>query len=155
MDSVGGIIAAVLIAIVLLGAAGVTQYALADGGTEQVYEETFDPGENETLVVLNQSQQDDVYYSSSVTVTDENESLMRADSDYQWNQDNGTLTVLDGGRLDGDAEGTIEYSVSVPTAQQDEYATLIGGWLNATYMFPLVLIVALVVVSIGALSGLS
>lgn len=155
MDSVGAVIAALVIAIGLLGTVGVAQYALANGGSEQALTETFDPGTNETHVELNESNRDGVYYSSSVDVTDENGSLMRPGTDYEWHQSNGTLTVLDGGGLDGDTEGTVEYSLRVPSEQQRNYASMIGQFVNASYALPLVLVVVLMVAGVAALSSLS
>ncbi len=155
MDSVGAIIGALVIAIGLLAGVGVAQYMLADSGSEQALTESFDPGTNETLVVLNESNRDGVYYSSSVDVTDENGSLMLSGSDYTWNQSNGTLTVLDGGRLEGDANATVEYSIRVPSEQQRNYASMIGQLVNANYALPLVLVVVLMVAGVAALSSLS
>lgn len=155
MDSVGAIIAVLVIAVGLLASVGVAQYTLANGGDEVTFTETFDPGTNQTHVTLNESNRDGVYYSSTVDVTDENGTLMRPGTDYNWHSSNGTLTVLDGGELDGDTEGTVEYSLRVPSEQQQNYASMIGQLVNASYALPLVLGIALMLAGVAALSSLS
>lgn len=155
MDSVGAIIAALVVAIGLLAGAGVVQYTLANGGDEQAYTESFDPGTNETHVQLNESNRDSVYYSSTVTVAGEDDSRMRPGIDYQWHESNGTLTVIDGGELDGDSEATVEYSVRIPSEQQRTYASMFGQFINSGYAIPFVFMVVLLVAGLGTLSSLS
>lgn len=155
MDSVGAIIAALLVAVSLLAGAGVIHYSVSNTGDQTTYTETFDPGTNQTHVTLNESNRDGVYYSSTVDVTDENGSVMRPGIDYKWHQSNGTLTVLNGGELDGDTEGAVEYSLRVPSSQQQSSASLLASWVNISYAIPLVFVVALVILGIGVLSNLS
>lgn len=155
MDSVGAIIAALLVGVSLLAGTGIIHYSVSNTGDQATYSETFDPGTNQTHITLNESNRDGVYYSSTVDVTDENDSVMRPGIDYRWHQSNGTLTVLDGGGLDGDNEGTVEYSLRVPSSQQKSSATLLASWVNVSYAIPLVFVVALVVIAVGVLSNLS
>lgn len=155
MDSIGAIIAVLVVAIGLLAGVGVVHQSLSNTGADQAYTETFDPGTNETHVTLNESNRDSVYYTSSVDVTDENNSLMRPGIDYTWHETNGTLTVLDGGDLDGDSTATVDYSLRIPNEQQRNYATMLGDFMNAAYAIPLVFGVALVVAGIGVLGNLS
>lgn len=155
MDSAGAAIAALVVAIGLLAGAGVVHYATANSGDEYTYSETFDPGNNQTQVTFNESNRDGVYYASTVNVTDENGTVMRPGVDYEWHVSNGTLTVLDGGSLDGDQSGQIEYSLRVPSSQQKSYASLLGGWINATYAIPLVFAVVMVIGGASLLSNLT
>lgn len=155
MDSVGAMLAAIIVAVSLLAGAGVVQYSLSNSGTEHTYTEAFDPGTNQTDVVLNESNRDGVYYDTTVSVTDENGSAMRPGIDYRWHESNGTLTVLDGGDLDGDTSGTIEYSLRIPSEQQKNSASLLGDWINASYAIPLIFVVGLVVVAVAVLGNLS
>jgi hypothetical protein len=155
MDSVGAIIAVLVVGIGLLAGVGVVHQSLSNTGAEQAYTESFDPGTNQTHVTLNESNRDSVYYTSSVTVTDENNSVMRPGIDYDWHESNGTLTVLDDGELDGDANATVDYSLRIPTEQQRNYATMLGDFMNAAYAIPLIFAFAVVVAGIGVLGNLS
>lgn len=51
-------------------------------------------------------------YSDAVTIYDENDTVQTAGTDYTWNESesNGTVTILAGGGLDGDANATISYT---------------------------------------------
>lgn len=155
MDSIGAIIAVLVVAIGLLAGVGVVHQSLSNTGAEQAYTESFDPGTNQTHVTLNESNRDSVYYTSTVNVTDENDSLMRPGIDYQWHESNGTLTVLDDGGLDDDTTATVEYSLRIPSEQQRNYATMLGEFMNAAYAIPLLFGFALVVAGITVLGGLS
>lgn len=155
MDSIGAIIAVLVVAIGLLAGVGVVHQSLSNTGAQETYTETFDPGTNQTHVTLNESNRDSVYYTSTVDVTDENNSLMRPGIDYTWHETNGTLTVLDDGDLDGDTNATIDYSLRIPSEQQRNYASMLGDFMNAAYAIPLVFGIALVVAGIGVLGNLS
>jgi len=155
MKGVGTMIAVLVIAIGLLGAVGVTHYATASTGVQEQYTESFDPGTNQTHVTLNQSNQTGVYYTDVVNVTGENDSRMRPGIDYRWHSSNGTLTVLDGGNLDGDTSATIEYSLRIPSEQQKTYTTLLGNLFNATYAIPIVAAIALLVAALSLFTQLS
>lgn len=155
MDSVGAFIAAILVAIALLASAGVVHYSLASTGDQSAFTEDFDPGTNQTHVTLNESNRNSVYYTSQVTVVDENDSTMRPGIDYNWHESNGTLNVLDDGQLDGDANATIDYSYRIPNQQQRTFASMLGEFINAAYLIPLVLVIAGLVAGLIGLGSLS
>jgi uncharacterized membrane protein len=152
-DQIGSIIAAVIIAIAILGAIGVANYQLQASGTETSYTETFDAGASGTLVTFNESDQPGSYYSETVNVTTSSDQPATAGLDYEWIEANGTLRVLDGD-LDNTTDNTITYDVRRPTSQQSTTAELVATLVNSGTALPLVLIVGLVVLGIGTLSNL-
>lgn len=153
-QGVGAAFALIIIAIGLLVGVGVVQYSVASTGVQKTYTEEFTPGSSGSLIVFNQSQEDEVYYSPSVNVTDKQNDLMQPGLDYEWHKNNGTLRVLDGD-LDNDSSATITYSLRIPTSKQKGYASLLGGFLNTAYALPLVLGAAIVIAGITVLGGLS
>lgn len=154
MDSAGTIIAVILVAITLLAGAGVVHYSLSNTGAQTTYTESFTPTSGDTIT-FNESERDDVYYDTAVNVTGENDAVMQQGVDYNWHQSNGTLTVISGGDLEDDSSANIEYGLRVPSDQQRTYASMLGGWITATYALPLVLAVALVVLGLGVLANLT
>lgn len=97
------------IAVLLAGATVAFDAQLADSGTDvQVENESFTPTSG-TVITLNESARDDVIYNESVTVRDENDTVMTAGSDYRWFANNGTVKPVAGGDLAGDANATVTY----------------------------------------------
>lgn len=116
------------VAIAILSMAGVSAYqaGLADAGEDYVVtNETWTPDAG-NVTTLEESNRSGVYYSENVTVYDENGSVMDAGTDYRWFTDNGTVTALAGGGLDGDSTAKISYAYQVTTKSQRDLAGLAG-----------------------------
>lgn len=58
------------------------------------------------------------------------EVAMVTGKDYIWHDENGTLEVTDGGRLDGTRLAHVDYSFQKPNDQQREIATYVGSQLE-------------------------
>jgi hypothetical protein len=154
MRSIGALIVLVVLALGLLISVGVINAGLSNQGPQQTYSEDFTPGTGGSLVTLNQSNLDTVYYTDAVTVTDENGTEMRATEDYEWYSSNGTLRVLSGGRLVNDSTATVNYSYRAPTGQQRSLASQLAQFVNVAYALPLVLAAALVMIGASVLGNL-
>jgi gamma-glutamylcyclotransferase (GGCT)/AIG2-like uncharacterized protein YtfP len=116
------------LALAVVGILGVQmiQGGLADAGGEvEIDSETFTPDAgNATL--LDNSNINEAYYAETVTVRDENGTVVSAGVDYRWNESSGTVTTLSGGELAGDSTATIDYAYQRPTDRQQSFAALLS-----------------------------
>lgn len=155
MDSIGAVVAAIVLAIMLIGGGAVAQLAYEDSGaTQEVVNESFDAGTAGSLVVLNESERDGVFYGEDPVVVNATGQTYLAGQDYDWNERNGTLTVLDGD-LVNTTNNTIEYSYTIPSESQTETANTLASLFSAGLWLPLILVVLLVMLAAGALGGLA
>lgn len=152
MDSAGAIIGLVVVAMVVIGGAAMAQVALEDTGEFQGFSETFNVSNTDTLVVLNQSYKEGVYYSDTVNVTNETGSHMIEGQDYEWHQDNGTLLVTSDSLVNNTA--TVDYSYRVPTEQQTQMASYLATLFGNAYALPFIFILLLVIIAGATLGGL-
>lgn len=116
-----------IMGIVLVGAVSIFgfQAALADAGqSEVVINESWtpDPGNVTTLEYSNRA---GAYYDNETQVYDSTSTEVERGVDYTWNDDNGTVTALEGGTLDGATNATITYEYQQPTEQQQGLANLL------------------------------
>lgn len=107
----------VILGVVLIGGVGAIKaeyQSSVEGANDALsYNESFNVSGG-TLVELNESNRD-VVYNDSVTVTKDGSTV--DESEYEWNEHNGTLYVPSGSTL---ANGTAyaNYSLTEPTNQQ-------------------------------------
>lgn len=144
----------VAVALILLSGAAAVDEAIQSGGTtHSITDETWTP-QTGTFVELNESKLS-VRYDRTVVVRDENNTQMLAGDDYEWNQSNGTVKALAGGRLDGDSSASIDYAYVALTDSQEQFASMTGDGLDA--IAPLVifcLLIGLFVAGLNTLGGI-
>lgn len=118
------VVSLILLALVAMVGVYGLQAALADAGdSHQIDNETWTPDAG-NWTELEQSNRDGAYYDASVSVYDENDTLVEAGVDYEWNTTNGSVKALTGGELDGDANATISYGFDQTTQEQRDLAGL-------------------------------
>jgi hypothetical protein len=157
MDSIGAVVAAILLAILLVGGAAVAQISYQESGENQKeLTETFDAGAAGTIVTFNESNKENIYYyDDTVTVVSKNNKQYEQGQDYNWIQSNGTLEVLDGD-MDNTNDNEITYSFRSPSREQDAFAERVSLIFETAQWLPLVLIFLLVMLVAGSLGrGLS
>lgn len=156
MDSIGAVVAAIVLAALLVGGAAVAQLSFEDTGIQETeLTETFDAGPAGDIIHFNASDENGVlFYSETVTVVDKNGKEYIELQDYRWIEDNGTLEVLDGDLANTD-QNEITYSYRTPSEEQDTVANALALLFNNAMWLPLVLIVLLVIIAAGMLGGLS
>lgn len=150
MDSVGGIIAAVLLAAVLVGGAAVGSLALQESAPEYDATESF----NTSGVGSTYSVTEGPYYSNTVEVTNGTGETMAEETDYTWNDTSGTLTV-ESQSLANETGASIDYSYQEPTETQSQFAAYVGTLVQTGAFLPLVIIIGVVLVAAGVLGGLA
>lgn len=141
-----------ILALVILSVGGVyaTQAALEDAGEDElVVNETWTPDAG-NVTHLENSNRKGAYYSTNVTVYDENGTEMDAGTDYEWFTRNGTVKAVVGGGLDGDTEATITYAYQQTTAEQ---RALAGALANIPSMLGIILPVGIVVFFFAFITG--
>ena len=115
--------AVVAVAILLVGATGALGYATYEGGDEtEVVNETFQPGDNQTIE-LDHSNTPNAVYKPSVNVTDVNDTVVyEPEGNYTWNDGNGTIFVEGNSDLSNETDAHITYSFS--ETNQEAYAIM-------------------------------
>lgn len=154
MDGPQTIIAAVVVALVLLGGGIGVQYSMQEAGTQHNYTEEFDTGTVGSTVTFNESNIDRVYYTERVTVTNESGENMLEGDDFEWYQENGTLKVSSSD-LANNVNAQIDYSLRNPTDSQHTFATILGNIYQSGAYIPMLVILALVFLAIGTLGALT
>lgn len=120
------LLAFLAIGVLAMMAMGGLQAGLENAGEDHtVTNESWTPNPG-TITELSESNRTGAYYANSVTVRDENGSIVAAGEDYRWYVENGTVEALAGGELDGDSEATITYSFQQTTADQREWAAVMA-----------------------------
>lgn len=153
MDGAGTIIAVVFIALALVGGAIVASYASSEtvldrGGSDEITTNgigTATPLPNST----------DAYsWSDSVEVENTTSNrLLVAETDYNWNKNNGSVTPLS-----QDAANTtlnVEYEYGSPSESQQEATNLLSMILDTGAWIPFLLVLALIILSLSIFGGLS
>jgi len=153
MDSVGAAIAMLVVASAVVGAGAVAQLALEDGGEYTAVTETVTTGNVSELVVLNESNREDTFYSDTVNITNATGVTMQAGEDYTWHDRNGTFTVKSSQLANQDA--TVEYEYRTATANQLQISGWIATLIETGYALPLLFMVLLIVLGASALGGLT
>lgn len=137
----------VMASVVLLGGMGAMTAALGEGGERTAIEnESFEPVGGETTE-LEHSNIDNAEYDETVTVVDNQDNEFIEGEDYEWHEENGTITTINGSSLAEESNAYIDYAFGVPTDEaQDMFAMLEGvnNGLVATIfgVFMLVLVLA-------------
>lgn len=152
MDSAAGIIAAVVIAAVLVGGAAIGQLAFVESAPSETNNDAFNTDAVGTSYEVMTT--GEVYFDNTVNVTNGTGVQMVEPDDYTWDESNGTLEV-NSDRLANQTDAQIDYTFSRPTQQQSEYADRLATLFSVSYMIPLIIIVALVILAAGMLGGLS
>lgn len=137
------VVALVGVALVLVLGVVAVNGAYANTGPHTDTSETFTPNAG-TVTTLNESNSPALVYDTTVTVTDENGTLMLEGDDYTWYEQNGTIKTLAGGRLEGDTEATIDWGWNAPDREARAMASLMGHGLNIGSFTILILGVGLV-----------
>lgn len=109
----------------------------------------------EVVNTTNSHIEDAVYDDDDqITVNDENGVEMVEGVDYEWNENNGSVTILTDGDLTDDASLDIEYGFNVPTAQQQDVLTLTGAQVGIgqalMWVFGAILAIAILRMLVGA-----
>jgi hypothetical protein len=156
MDSIGAVVAAILLAMLLVGGAAVAQISYQESGeNQQELTETFDAGAAGTIIAFNESNKpNQYYYDDTVTVVSKNNKEYMQGEDYNWIQKNGTLEVLDGD-LENTNDNEITYSFRAPSREQNAFAERVSLMFETTRYLPLLLILLLILLAVGGLGGLS
>jgi len=155
MDSAGAIIAIVFVALAIVGSLAGAQLAYETGGEQFSETEDFDTNGVGSDVILNQSNREGLYYSADVNVQNGSGVAMVPESDYTWDDDNGTLTV-ESQDLANETSATIGYGYQIPTETQGQVASLLSNVLGDVAIFvPLIFVLALVTIALGLLGALS
>lgn len=108
-------VAFLVVAMALAGGVTALQQSFSEAGQyDTQVNETFDPSSAD-VIVLDESQRDDVIYNRSGDITVYNttgtsDSVAQEPQDYQWNRNNGTLTINETGELDDDSSANVTYS---------------------------------------------
>lgn len=150
------LLTAVAIAFLLVGGIAAVDAGVQETGERVTVEgESFTPSAGATTV-LNQSQLDGVRYYrvENVTVLDENSTVMVPGEDFDWQQNDGTLTTLSGGRLAGDASATVTYGFTLTSATEKSIAELASKGGNVGRFAVFVMVVGAVMLSVKALTKL-
>lgn len=155
MDGPHAIIAVVFVALVLTGGAIAVQHAsqtTADKHAPNVTAQSGSPGE---IVTLDNSSVDGAYYSDTATVTNESSGaqLDGNGTDYTWYTDNGTLRV--DSQDAANATLHVDYEYWTRTETQIETTGVVNSIIQSGAWIPLVLVIALLLVGLTALGGLS
>lgn len=147
----------VIVSSILLGATAIADEGLAHTGERtDIVDESFTPqGNTGQFITLDNSNSDDLTYSDDVEVKNKDGNHSIEGADYEWNSDNGTIKPLAGGNLEGDTTATINYTIWNPTQQDDDVADTVVTMADLGQWIPLVLLVALVLLAISTLGGLS
>lgn len=107
----------VILGVVLIGGVGAIkaeyQASVEGANAEQTYNESFNVSGG-TTVALNESNRD-VVYADNVSVTDGGTTV--DESEYRWNEHNGTLFVPANSQLVNN-KAHVNYSLTEPTNQQ-------------------------------------
>jgi len=120
------------------------------GSDEVVINESFTPGAAGEVVTLDNSEQSGAFYGpdNETVVYNATDTEMKEGTDYEWIQANGTVRMLSGGDLAGDANATISYTYQQTTEEQRQWARVMAalpqGLGLAAPMFILVLLLLLV-----------
>lgn len=147
------------ILVMTIGAGAISYQGDALGHTYDIESETvsasgatFSGGE---VVTLENSNIDDAVYddNSAIDVFDDQSVEMVEGEDYEWNENNGTITVLAGGGLTDSADMDVNYSFHIPNQQQKDVLTIVGGQLTVgkglMYVFGAVIAIAFVRIFAG------
>lgn len=113
------VIVFVMLGILLVGGVFAVDAAFTESGDDiQITNETFTDTTAGNIVELDDSKQTGAFYENETTVFNDSDAKMEENTDYQWFEVNGTLKVLSGGDLAGDANGTVSYSYDQTTEEQ-------------------------------------
>lgn len=115
----------VLVIIAVMGIVGIQGALMSAGEIVEIEGEGWEPDPG-NVTELEHSNLERAYYDDEVAVFDNNDNEMVRDIDYEWFVANGTVKAIEGGDLDGEPQATIDYSFSLTTQEQDEYATLLA-----------------------------
>jgi hypothetical protein len=155
MDTPGAAVALLVVAIAIIGAAAGAQLALEDTGDNVDVTETVSTGAVGDTVVLNESNQDGVFYDRDVHVTNDTGERMVQGSDFTWHDRNGTLTVQSTA-LSSQSNATVDYGYSIPTQSQRTVASWIASLTsNLGIVLPIIFILVLLFMGITLMGGLS
>lgn len=125
------IIAFAAIAIVAIAGAGAFQATVADAGDAVTVEnETFDPAASPITVDANNQTGAYLNDPATETVRNTSEVVMESGQDYEYHPENGTLVVLDDGRLANDSTGYITYGYQQTSSEQRGLASIFAGQLD-------------------------
>lgn len=138
-------LAIVLVGLLLVGGAAALSGSLTEGGQQlDVENESWQP--STTFESLEHSNIQDARYDERVVVVNKSGNLMAPNVDYVWNDENGTVRAVSGGRLVGDNSAKIDYGYSVPTAKQKNVAEVGASGLEASRFALLFIVVGLLFV---------
>lgn len=155
MDELGAAVAAIVLAMLLVGGGAAAQLAYEDtGATDATFTETFDAGAEGDVITFDESNRENVFYGENPTVTDTNGHEYLQGVDYRWYTENGTLEVLDGAMVNT-TTNDIEYSYRAPSTQQSQIADTLALLIESGMYLPLVLIILVVLLGAAALGGLA
>jgi hypothetical protein len=110
-----------------------------------VVNETFTPPNATEDYSVSESTLDN--YSQTVTVRDENDTVMTAGTDYEWNRTVGNITLLNNSRLINDSNATVTYDYRFRTAAT-ERALDFSTTMSQAFP-PLMMVLGVLVVLIG------
>lgn len=120
-----------VVVVLLVGILGANA-AFEDSGDDiSITNETFTNTTAGAIVELDDSNKTGAFYDNETTVFNDSDVEMVENTDYGWFESNGTLKILSGGDLAGDANGTISYSYDQTSAEQRDLATGMGALFDA------------------------
>lgn len=117
-----------IFALIIIAGVGVygLQAGLETAGDDRTVDrEAFTP-DADTVVTLDNSNRDYVYYATQVAVYNNSGTRMVEGADYTWFSHNGTIMPLSGGDLAPDNNGEISYNFSVTTEEQRQLTSILA-----------------------------
>lgn len=113
---------------------------------------SLDPG----VYTLDNSNIADAHYRETVTVTNSTGTvIMVEDQDYIWHENNGTIEVIAGGRLDGSDQMVVDYKFTIPGAEgETELLEIYSAQLTFSSALILAMFAALFIAGMKVFGGM-
>jgi len=151
MDGPGTIIAVVFIALALIGGGIVAAYATQSTATDTETADNITTNGIGTISQVNNSTSD-YYFSDTPRITN-GSNLLISEQDYDWNKNNGSFEILS-----SDAANTtlsVRYAYGAQSDSQQSATNILALIIESGAYIPFLLILALVILSLSVMGGLS
>lgn len=139
----------VIAALALAGGIGIDAAGEGVGDARSVDNRTISPSSG--LNTVSESNTDRYYFADSATVYN-NSTVVPADGNYTWNENNGTLTVDSGSYLANRASANLSFNYSVPSSTERDVISLFAGGVEIMALLPLVLFIGVLAAAIRVMA---
>lgn len=138
-------------AVAIVAIAGVSAFQAAHvtaGDNITIENESFDP--SASPVTVDEANTTGAYLNDPAdeTVRNASDVVMDPGQDYEYYPENGTLVVVDSGRLAGDSTGYITYSYQQTSTEQRGLVSLLAGHIDVVGALVFVGVIVLLVATI-------